>query len=491
MKLPNEIKIRAFASIYEIMGGGTFFHEFRLMEDIFVYPGGIMKRLVLCSSIFITLLLAGMCSCSVENKPIPSSLPLQETAAQPEAVEETQSSSGDTLGYKDFWDARGKEFGQEAYYFDRYGLAEELGSKAGPILLEGLQCENPVVRWYCAYKVTEYLDTVDAGQLRSLLEPMSRDEKEFVANAAGFALAVVEKDFDQPGFIKSGNGKRIAFQRFAEARYNDGKVLIIENGKVSVIYDDINASAVSWSPDDRWLVVTGMGRIWIDTFLVNVDTKEVVSPRLFPYIHENAKNYDLITGEHQRPDPYEQFVEWSPDSKKVLLSLSFTDDRYARQRCLAVYDLGKHKVDWLMKLTPAEGDHPDFDKPQGFSWDQADYGVRSGRLENFTALRKKSDPAFRKLVDGINKGDVKAVREFTDAGLPDRFTDEALLAAMEDYREYFRGQGIVRFEFVGVSPFTENSVTYRAFNGDGRFKDMELVLREGKYICIDNFLSIH
>ena len=458
----------------------------------------IMRRNILFILIWAVLLLTALSGCAPDSSPAAAGSPDRHigentsgqgaSSAIVNAAEEP-SKGPNADEYSSYWEAKGKEWGEWPSYFDQFDCAEEqFGDNAGKALMEGLSSKYPVVKWYCAYKVTEYINIIDRERLRNLLQPLVKDEKEFVSKAADFTLAVLDRNYDHPGLYRSGDKKRVAFTRFPEAQYNDGKVLVMENGKLISTYKGINAGILSWSPDSRQLAVANTARTWIETQLVNTGSGEAITPDLFQFIVKKAADYDFSIGSNQRPDPYVQFMEWSPDSQKALLSLSFTDDRYVRQRCLSIYDLTSQKVVWLLKLTPSEGEHADFEKPQGFGWDQPDYGIRSGRLENLAELRKNTDAAFKKLIDGINKEDVKAVREFTDPDSPWRFTDEMLKAALEDYREYFRGQGIVRYEFVGISPYNESAVIYRAFNQDGRFKDIGLTYHNGRYECRDNFL---
>ncbi len=135
-----------------------------------------------------------------------------------------------------------------------------------------------------------------------------------------------------------------------------------------------------WSPDSKWVAVTTVARTWIDTVILDTVENKEHETGIFKYLIENADKYDFKIGENQRPDPYVNFVEWCPDSKKVLLSYGFTDDNYVRQTGLAVFNLDKMSVDWLLKLPPAEGEHEDINKPEAFNWSGLGYGIEAGLM---------------------------------------------------------------------------------------------------------------
>lgn len=133
-----------------------------------------------------------------------------------------------------------------------------------------------------------------------------------------------------------------------------------------------------WSPDSRWVAVTTVARTWIDTVILDTVENKEYETGIFKYLKANADKYDFKIGENQRPDPYVNFMEWCPDSQKVLLSYGFTDDDNIRQTGVVVFNLDKMSVDWLLKLPPAEGEHAEINKPEAFSWSGMGYGIEAG-----------------------------------------------------------------------------------------------------------------
>lgn len=135
-----------------------------------------------------------------------------------------------------------------------------------------------------------------------------------------------------------------------------------------------------WSPDGKWVAITTVARTWIDTVILDTGENKEYETKIFKYIIENAEKYDYKIGENQRPDPYVNFLEWCPDSKKVLLSYGFTDDFFTRQTGVSVFNLEKMSVDWMIKLAPAEGEHAEINKPEGFRWEASGYGIETGLI---------------------------------------------------------------------------------------------------------------
>lgn len=251
-----------------------------------------------------------------------------------------------------------------------------------------------------------------------------------------------------------------------------------------------------WSPDKKRIAAATTARTWIDTYIIDAETGKVSEPGVFQYIVEHAARYGFEIGENARPDPYVQLVEWSPDSKKVLLSYSFTDDLYTRQTGVAVFDLDKQAIDWMVKLLPFLGDHPSIDKPEGFRWDSMDYGWGTGLtsldIENGEGVynRKAMEEAVKRYADALNTSDAVKLKAFTDPGdQTGRFDNDAVETVLNDYEAYFRGLKIIRYEFAGISPYAGQMASYWLFNGDGRYK--EVYFRwdsQNGYLSRDNFL---
>jgi hypothetical protein len=129
----------------------------------------------------------------------------------------------------------------------------------------------------------------------------------------------------------------------------------------------------SWSPDSRKLCVTRLARIWIDTTIIDVEEKTSVSmledgAASFQKLKKLGTkfSYELIDN---RPDPYIQFCQWSPDSRKVLLFYQWTDNGYNRQSGNFVFSLDNKTVSKITQNSPEPGGgNLDPVKPRGFKW---------------------------------------------------------------------------------------------------------------------------
>lgn len=267
------------------------------------------------------------------------------------------------------------------------------------------------------------------------------------------------------------------------------------SGTMENAEDNSDMKTGVWSADGKWIAVTTVARTQIDTVILDSKTKKEHETGIFRFILENTDKYDYKIVENQRPDPYVNFIEWCPDSKKVLLSYSFTDDYDTRQTGVTVFNLEKMAVDWMIKLSPAEGEHADIKKPEGFNWESAGYGIESGLASNDIVNgegvfnRKSLKNSVALFTDALNSRDIKGLGKFTDPEDPERFTDECLKAAMEDYASYFRGKKIVRSEFAGIYPFALQTAVYRLFNAEGRFKDIHFYYdKNNHYQCVDSFM---
>lgn len=367
----------------------------------------------------ITILLAALYGCNGPNSSITKDHKGLEESVSPGIVRETSVVTGAQTEIPPvnndsaFWDSLFAQYGDSPYYFDGYAAVEErLGNNAELLLMQGLENHYPVVRWYCAYKIVEYINPKNKAEIRNLLKSAAEDSREYVRNAASFGLAVVDGTFEGTWFVKSAGGRRIACSRYNEARYNDGKIFMMEDGSPHIAYEGLNAAPVAWSPDEKRLTVTTTARTRIDTFVVDVETKKVSETGVFEYAIKNAAKYGFKTGKNPRPDPYVHFIEWSPDSQKVLLSYSFTDDLDTRQTGTVVFNLEKKAVDWMFKLLPAEGEHAEVKKPEGFMWESETYGLSTGRVSidimngDGVYNRTKTEEAVKRYIHALKYLDI-------------------------------------------------------------------------------------
>ncbi len=77
-------------------------------------------------------------------------------------------------------------------------------------------------------------------------------------------------------------------------------------------------------------------------------TTKNYTPNVHDYLCKNQKKLGYVIGEWNRPDPTTDFIEWSPDMKKVLLSYSFIDDNIVGQKGLCVYNLTQAKIERII-----------------------------------------------------------------------------------------------------------------------------------------------
>jgi WD40 repeat protein len=237
------------------------------------------------------------------------------------------------------------------------------------LYLEGLLHPNPYVQWYSSNKIIAFSDHPDEQKAIDALQSLLTSKEDKVKSAAQFALYVFEHNFDDPAFIRSPDGKRVAFHLYHESRYNDGEVWIY-NSEWNSVYplkgNWLSVEQLAWSPDGKKLTIEYGGRIWGSIDLVDPDTGESL---LKTSVYDVLQDKQLFTVvKQQRPDPYYRLVEWSPDSTKVMLSYSFTDDDYKVQQGIVVYDLKKAAYTSVKPLPSGDDPYPDIIKPNGFKW---------------------------------------------------------------------------------------------------------------------------
>jgi len=160
---------------------------------------------------------------------------------------------------------------------------------------------------------------------------------------------------------------------------------IVDQNSSEIISQKKNGKKTGvWSPDSKWVAVTTVARDFIDTVILDTIENKEYETGLFKYIAEHADKYDFKIGVNQSPDTYIDFVEWCPDSKKILLSYSFTDDLSIRQTGIAVFNLEKMSVDWMIKLASSKEEYSEIGKPENFNWIGAGYGIESGLVAKDT-----------------------------------------------------------------------------------------------------------
>jgi|GEM_PF-6089610 len=128
-----------------------------------------------------------------------------------------------------------------------------------------------------------------------------------------------------------------------------------------------------WSPDSRRLCVTRAARIWIDAAVIDIGKKSLFSIMDsgiagFEAFKKYGVDFDYKLDEN-RPDPYYQPCEWSPDGKKILMFYQWTDSSDNRQSGSFVFDTGSRTVSDITQNKAHSGaDNLEQAKPAGFKW---------------------------------------------------------------------------------------------------------------------------
>lgn len=240
-----------------------------------------------------------------------------------------------------------------------------------PLYLEGLKHENTYVRWACASKLFEFKFRSERPDIIEALKPLLEDKSEIVRKAAAFSAEVLEGSYDGPEFIRSSDGKFVVFFGFHDVQYNDGWIWM-DNGDGGFYGVDAGGSlaGISISPDNSKLCYKTYGRYWSNVSVYDIKTGKTSYCGLFNYIADHKDKFNWKIGENQRPDPYVSYLEWSPDSKKLLLFLNFTDDGHSTHNVSAVYDVAGESFERI-KVLPAKTEedyNPEPVKPGGFRW---------------------------------------------------------------------------------------------------------------------------
>lgn len=328
------------------------------MKKVFVFVF-LCLILTACSQVEETVL-----EKTVTGRPAATVQPTTEPAAVPQSVDKAAS--------QQIWDEYAAQYGNmngnELIVPNNAPEAPDLL----PLYLEGLKHENAYVRWACASRLFEFKFREERSKICDALKPLLEDESEIVSKAAAFSIEVLDCSYDGPEFTKSSDGKFVVFHGFNDARYNDGKAWL-DSGEAGGFYQIDAAGSlggITISPDNTKLCFKTYGRIWSNVSVYDLKTLETKYCDLYNYIINHKGKYGYKIGDNQRPDPYVSLVEWSPDSKKLLLFYSFTDDGYKTHKGTAVYDIAGGSFERVEPMPdgPEEEYNPQPVKPEGFKW---------------------------------------------------------------------------------------------------------------------------
>lgn len=230
--------------------------------------------------------------------------------------------------------------------------------------VEGLRNADPVIRWYCAYKITDYADRLSDSD-RQAVTALMNDEDADVVKAATFADGILTGGDAGGAIARTSDGKTSAYYKYREARFNDGKVYLVRDGQApEVIFDDPSVIDVKFSPSDRHLLVGNGGRIWQVIHVYDLKTGEWLKlPSLIDALFAAPDSDPGL--DPKLVDPTYQWVraqEWSPEGERFLYSYHFSVEGNDYDG-YAVFDMKKNAV---VRTMPSA---PDSDPLTAFSWE--------------------------------------------------------------------------------------------------------------------------
>ncbi|GEM_PF-3715237 len=341
-----------------------------------------MKRLVMC--LMLSILCLSFTGC--QNQAVGSDQTTPSEGVKTPSSDAAQGSTGDPIvesqpaesedsdnPFTAYWDDYAQTYGGQNADFTYPPPEVDLL----PLYLAGLQHAEPYTRWTCAYTLFKYYHDERKLKIIEALKPLQEDTEPNVRLAAEFSLQVLTGSFTGTHFVRSPNGRDVAFTPFPDARFNDGQVWLYnsDNDQLSMVLQLISvggdsgvAGYISWSPDGRKLAVGDGGRLWSDTVIFNLDTMGKNKKGLFTYLSENAQQFGYQFDDYQRPDPQVKLIEWSPDSTRVLLSYAFAEKEDLWQTGFAVLNVETDEYELVMPGKSTDDDYPPLERPEDFHW---------------------------------------------------------------------------------------------------------------------------
>ncbi len=441
------------------------------------------------SFIFLLMMMVIISGCHETANP---SINEQDIPATPIASEDALPVSQTPEGDERFsWEALGFDLITDPSMFWTSDIQfDALAGEQGPvILIDGLKHENPMVQWYSTYKLIDYWDKIDPATIKECLPPLLESKEEYVKKGAAFALALLNQTYDSPYLYKSPHADQYAFVLFPEAYLKDGRVFLVKDHHITIIYQGFNAGIVSWSPDGERIGITEMTRITQTAVLANIKTGEAItspSSVLTEQLEAYSSVLNLEPYRDFRPDPYESIIEWSPDSQKVLLKYNYVGERTDDNQFYFVFDVQGKKATWVLKVFEEASDST---KPEGFNWNEPDYGLPTGALDKIPSVEKLplAKEAMGALVQAINTKDVDRVKDFVDPSL--QRNNAQLGVALEDFSHCFGNLPIQEFSYAGLDPTHVNAFRFMVSNGHSS-RPLSVQWKDGAFYCTHPFLSL-
>jgi WD40 repeat protein len=317
--------------------------------------------------------------CSLKNVESESVLPTSNVSPTIAAVSETdeptssitpeptQSLNPEKAAIAEYWD----KFGPTLFGKDNV-LEVTSNDKEYPVsyYFVGLLHTDANVRWFCAYKLSEFSDQLSDEEQNSIL-PQLNDSNADVRKAAAFTKSIFDETYVGDSFIHSPDGKSIVYYKYREARYNDGAIwLVTTEGEKRLLYKNLNINALNFSPDSKLLAAGSNGREWIALEIIEVATgKPLELPDfIMPIIQDPLNGYDTDINSKENPvirfDPYVTLIEWAPEGKRFLYSYRFSDAIGNDFNGDAIFDLKQNRT---IKVYPKK-DRNERPLPDGFTW---------------------------------------------------------------------------------------------------------------------------
>lgn len=242
-----------------------------------------------------------------------------------------------------FWTEITLDSGEDISAFSNYhGLAAYQGDRVS-LIESGLLSTNPVVRWLAAYETLEYMGTEYTPRLTTAVARLNDDPVEEVKQAVRLAISFNDGNYKYHSRIKaSPDNTFYIYHRYHGAQYNDGKVWMVKDGKVSMLQEVAGSIYnTNFAPDSNLIAVNYGGRTWGALSLIDAAKGSVTD--VLPWTSLESLGINVF-GAHPRPDPYVVFREWSQDSSQMLLYYAYHTSDYERMYGHAVYDVGTAKV---------------------------------------------------------------------------------------------------------------------------------------------------
>ncbi|MFC5402554.1 hypothetical protein [Cohnella soli] len=242
----------------------------------------------------------------------------------------------------------------------QYPRSETLDQLTYEQTLEGLRNDNAPVRWYAAYRIVEFDDEKHHAAITDALTTALDDKRDYVANAARFALAVLQGDFsNREWFTPSPDGQSYGFAKYRESKWNDGRVWITKKGERPQLVYSAGIGGVlgfGWSPDGKWLNVAAaiQQARWIALVDLRTNTIHDQLNLVNRIVSEPTNGYQVDLAKAARLDPYEDLVEWSPDSNKFLFKYSFADESFTPFEGYGIYNVATDTIEQVFTFPANE-----------------------------------------------------------------------------------------------------------------------------------------